>query len=100
MIAVATLAIGCSSAPKPAASSILPNPTVAYSCENGPRLQVRLDGPSASVIVDGEGPFTLPQLSSSGDLTVFSDGRRVLQIRAGRVSWAIGRATPVLCLSS
>lgn len=95
-----TVLVACAAPPSPPKASTLPNPTVAYSCENQIKLQVRLDGPSASVTVDGAGPFTLPQLSSTGDLTVFSDGQRVMQIKAGRVSFGLGRSVPAACISN
>jgi hypothetical protein len=99
LVLSAGVVVACASQPVAPTASILPAPTVGYSCENQIKLQVRLDGPSASVVVDGAGPFTLPQISSTGDLTVFSDGQRVMQIKAGRVSFGLGRAVPAACLS-
>ena len=100
VILSASTLVACATQSASPNATILPHPTVGYSCENQIKLQVRLDGPSASVTVDGAGPFTLPQLSSTSDLTVFSDGQRVMQIKAGRVSFGLGRSVPAACISN
>ena len=100
VILAAIVLAACASHPPAPSAPIASKPTVAYLCENQIKLQVRLDGPSAWVTVNGSGPFTLPQLSSSGDLSVFSDGQRVMQIKAGRVSFGLGRSVPAACTSN
>jgi len=91
---------GCHTAPPPAAgggASIFPPPVSRYSCADGTLLAVRLLGESASVQVGDQAAITLPQLSSSADLTSFSNGRQLLEIRRGQVFWGLGRSTPQPC---
>lgn len=71
-----------------------PYPASSYVCD-GTRLAVRLMGESASVSVDGAAPVTLAAIGQSG--TKFSNGRQTLIIEQGRMSWAVGRAMPVVC---
>ena len=71
-----------------------PYPVSNYVCD-GTRLAVRLMGESASVSVDGATAVDLPAIGKSG--TTFSNGRQTLIIEQGRMSWAVGRATPVAC---
>lgn len=71
-----------------------PYPVSSYVCD-GTRLDVRLMGESASVSVDGATAVDLPAIGKSG--TTFSNGRQTLIIEQGRLSWAVGRATPVAC---
>lgn len=103
---LATAAIGalalasCHTTPPPTpggGASIFPPPVSNYACQGGTRLAVRLMGESASVQVDGQPAMSLPQISSSSELTSYSSGTHVLNIRQGQVSWGVGRAMPVPC---
>lgn len=76
-----------------------PRPAVNYSCQSVLRLRVRLESTSASVTVDGDGPYTLPQVSGRTDYSVFSDGTRVLEVYRGRVSFGVGRGALQACTS-
>lgn len=73
------------------------HPIVEYMCD-GTKLAVQQLGESVSVGVNGAAPITLPQMSSTGDQVVYSNGRQSLTIQAGKTSWAMGRAAPVACV--
>lgn len=81
-------------APAPSAS-ILPPPTVAYACERGTKLTVKLLGSAAEVGVNGAAPVSLPALGEDG--TTFTNGRQTLYVKQGVVSWAIGRMAAETC---
>jgi hypothetical protein len=83
-------------APEPGVG-IFPQPVSHYVCEDGSKLVVRLLNQSAAVTVNNEPKMILPQLSSAEAMTVFSNGRQSLTIKAGKVSWAIGRMAPLPC---
>ena len=68
------------------------NPVIAYVCAPMLNLRVRIDGTSATVYVDSDGPYTLPQMSGRSDYTVYSDGQHVLQIYQSNASYGIGRS--------
>ncbi len=89
----ALLMIAC--APRPGGvGTPLPkaNPTFSYVCAPMLNLRVRFDATSASVTADGDGPFTLPQVTGRSDYTVYSDGQHVLQVYQNNASYGIGRA--------
>lgn len=67
------------------------NPTISFVCTPMLNLRVRFDATSATVTEDGDGPFTLPQISGRSDYTVYSDGQHVLQIAQNTASYGIGR---------
>lgn len=94
----AVLLASCASTPKSngAAASVSPNPVVDYRCESGEVITVRVDGPSAALRYNGVA-YTLPQLSTAAGVVVFSDGRHVVEIRQGRLFFALGRMVPRLC---
>jgi hypothetical protein len=81
-------------APRSAIGTPLPraNPTYSYVCTPMLNLRVRFDATSATVTADGEGPFTLPQVTGRSDYTVYSDGQHVLQVYQSNASYGIGRA--------
>ncbi|MEY2854855.1 MAG: hypothetical protein RL030_1987 [Pseudomonadota bacterium] len=81
-------------APEPSIGVGNPYPVSDYVCE-GTRLAVRLMGESASVSVDGAAAVELPKAGESG--TTFSNGRQMLIIEQGRLSWSPGNVTPVAC---
>ncbi len=98
IVGVAGLALAsCSAAPQTPQASILPEPTVNYSCQDGTRLAVRLLGVIAEVGVNGGAPISLPVMGNEG--TTYSNGRQTLTIIQGRTSWAVGRMMPVQCAS-
>jgi hypothetical protein len=68
------------------------NPTISFICTPMLNLRVRFDATSATVTADGEGPFTLPQVTSRSDFSLYSDGQHVLQISQNSASYGIGRA--------
>lgn len=78
--------------------AILPQPLVAYACQDGTRLTVMMRGSTAQVRVNGRAPIMLPAMGSTG--TTYSNGRQTLTIRQGQVAWATGRMMPVPCASS
>lgn len=100
-IAAATLASCQLSMPEPAPGASIgagnPYPATNYTC-GGTRLAVRLMGERASVSVDGAAAVDLPATGQSG--TTYSNGRQTLIIEQGLASWAVGRATPVVCTES
>ncbi len=74
-----------------------PGVTITYSCQSVLALRVRLEATSASVVVDGNGPYTLPQVTGRTDFTVYSDGARTLEVSQGRVSFGAGRGVLQAC---
>jgi hypothetical protein len=92
VVVIALLVAGCgprrSEVGKPLRTS---NPTISYVCTPMLNLRVRFDATSATVMADGEGPFTLPQVSGRSDYTVYSDGQHVLQVYQSNASYGIGR---------
>jgi hypothetical protein len=93
---------GMISACAPRASSVGgplngPSVTVTYSCQSVLSLKVRIESTSASVVVDGDGPYTLPQVASRMDYAVYADGTRTLEVFRGRVSFGIGRGVLQAC---
>ncbi|WP_143413187.1 hypothetical protein [Haematobacter genomosp. 1] len=93
----ALLLAGAVQADEPAAAigAENPFPVSEYSCADGTHLAVRLLGESASVSVDGGEEVDLPAMGTDG--TTYSNGQWTLSIREGRLSWAVGRATPSQC---
>ncbi len=77
------------------AASIMPPPTVAYTCERGTKLAVKMLGATAEVSVDGAEAVSLPVLGDEG--TTYTNGRQTLYVKQGVVSWAIGRAAAETC---
>lgn len=75
--------------------SIPPAPTVAYTCERGTKIAVKLTGPAAEVAVNGAEAVSLPALGEEG--TTFTNGRLTLTIVQGKVSIATGRAAAEAC---
>ena len=67
------------------------NPTISYVCAPMLNLRARFDATSATLYIDGDGPYTLPQVSGRSDYTVYSDGQHVLQIYQSNASYGIGR---------
>jgi hypothetical protein len=74
-----------------------PAPTITYSCQSVLSLKVRIESTSASVTVDGDGPYTLPQVAGRLDYAVYADGTRTLELFRGRVSFGIGRGVLQAC---
>jgi hypothetical protein len=74
-----------------------PSPTVTYACQSVLSLRVRIESTSASVTVDGDGPYTLPQVSGRTDFIRYADGTRTLELNQGRVSFGIGRGVLQVC---
>ncbi len=75
-------------------------PTVTYACTAVLALRVRLDASSASVTIDGDGPYTLSQVSGRSGFTVYSDGQRVLEIRDSIVSFGLTPRILQACIRS
>jgi membrane-bound inhibitor of C-type lysozyme len=70
----------------------LTQPTMlSYSCAPTLSLRVRVGATSATVMVDGDGPFTLPQVTSRSDYAVYSDGAHTLQLYRDQASYGVGR---------
>ena len=76
--------------------SILPQPVVAYACQDGTRLTVKMMGSTAQVRVNGGARIMLPVMGTDG--TMYSNGRQTLTVRQGQVSWALGKMMPVPCM--
>lgn len=72
------------------------HPVVEYRCGQS-TLAVQQLGESVLVRVDGAAPITLPQ-QSSGDTTIYSNGRQSITIQAGRLAWAGGPTAPIECI--
>lgn len=91
---MACVAVGVFSACAPRSSVVGtplngPQPVTVYSCGPVLSLRVRLDATSAAITAEGDGPYTLSQVSGRSDYTVYSDGTRVLQIYRGDVSFGL-----------
>ena len=96
VFAVAGLMLAsCNTVPEGSKASILPEPVVAYSCQDGTQLLVKLLGATAQVGVNGAAPISLPNMGQTG--TTYSNGRQTLTIVQGRTSWALGKMMPVPC---
>ena len=81
--------------PAPAAS-IMPPPTVNYTCERGTKLAVKMLGATTEVTFgDPAITITLPVLGDEG--TTYTNGRQTLFVKQGNVSWAIGRMAAEAC---
>jgi hypothetical protein len=94
---VALLA-ACASRPPVVGSPLeSPQPTVTYSCVKVLKLRVRIDATSASVTIDNDGPYVLPQTSARLDVAVYSDGQRTLQIFRSQAYFSVGRGQPETC---
>ncbi|MBC7843042.1 MAG: hypothetical protein H7099_12050 [Gemmatimonadaceae bacterium] len=76
------------------------NPTISFVCTPMLTLRVRFDATSATVYVDGDGPYSLPQVNGRSDYTVYSDGQHMLQIYQSNASYGIGRARLQPCTRS
>ncbi len=74
-----------------------PAPTITYSCQSVLVLRVRVESTSASVTIDGDGPYTLPQVGARADFAVYSDGTRTLEVYQSRVSFGMGRSARQAC---
>jgi len=72
-----------------------PYPVSEYTCEDGTHLAVRLFGDRASVSVNGAAAVDLPAMGQEG--TTYSNGKQILTIVQGRLSWGVGRAVPSAC---
>ena len=95
------LLTACASRQGSAVGAPLSGPTTAtYSCAPTLSLRVRLGGTSATIMVDGDGPFTLPQVTGRSDYTVYSDGAHTLQIYRDTASYGIGRGQLHPCTRS
>ncbi len=77
------------------AASIMPPPTVAYTCARGTKLAVKMLGAAAEVSVDGAEAVSLPVLGDEG--ITYTNGRQTLFVKQGVVSWAIGRMAAETC---
>jgi hypothetical protein len=89
---------GCAAiAPLPGTASQQSRFPVTYSCSKVQSLRVKLEATSASVTIDGDGPYTLPQTTGRADLTVYSDGQRTLQLSRNEVQFGQGRGQLQLC---
>lgn len=78
-------------------ASILPHPVSYYECADGTKLDVRLTGDSALIRVNGSDEIQLPQLASSGNKSVYTNGKQTVEIAGGTLSLGLGRAVPVTC---
>lgn len=88
-----TLLTACASRQGATAGTPLESPTSAsYLCPPTVNLRVRLGATSATIMVDNDGPFTLPQVTGRADFTMYSDGLHVLQISRDNASYGTGRA--------
>jgi hypothetical protein len=88
---VALLA-ACASRQGSTVGTPLVTPTsVSYLCPPTVNLRVRISATSATIMVDNDGPYTLPQVTSRTDYSVYSDGQHVLQISRDNASYGIGR---------
>ncbi len=65
--------------------------SASYLCPPTVNLRVRLSATSATIMVDNDGPFTLPQVTERADHSVYSDGLHVLQIAGDNASYGTGR---------
>ncbi len=89
---------GCASiAPLPGTTSGVSRLPVTFSCSKVLSLRVKLEATSASVTIDGDGPYVLPQTTGRADLTVYSDGQRTLQLSRNEVQFGQGRGQLQLC---
>ncbi len=103
--ALGVLALSAGSACAPRTSAVGtpldgPRPTVTYACSAVLSLRVRLDASSAAVTIDGDGPYTLSQVSGRSGFTVYSDGQRVLEIRDSIVSFGLTPRILQACIRS
>jgi hypothetical protein len=71
-----------------------------YSCIRVLSLRVTLNATSASVTIDNDGPYTLPQTGARTDMTTYSDGQRTLTIARGQVYLTLGRMAAEQCTRS
>ena len=95
------LLTACASRQGSAVGTPLSGPaTITYSCAPTLSLRVRLGGTSATIMVDGDGPFTLPQVTGRSDYTVYSDGAHTLQIYRDTASYGSGRGQLHPCTRS
>jgi hypothetical protein len=101
IVAVALCAVvaACqSTAPVPGdGASVMPHPVSYYECADGTKLDVRLTGDSALIRVNGSDEIQLPQLTSSGNKSVYTNGKQTVEIAGGTLSFGLGRAVPVTC---
>jgi hypothetical protein len=87
-----TLLTACASQQGSTVGTPLDPPSRAsYLCPPSVSLRVRLSATSATITVDNDGPFTLPQVSGRTDYTVYSDGVHVLQISRDAAAFGTGR---------
>lgn len=68
-----------------------------YTCAPTRVLHVRIRGTSATIMVDNDGPFTLPQATSRADIAVYSDGYHTLQISRDQASYGVSRGQMRAC---
>jgi hypothetical protein len=87
----ALLVMGCAPANGVGTPLRTAPPTESYVCTPMVNLRAHFNATSVTLFVDGEGPFTLPQVTGRSDYTVYSDGEHVLQIYQGNASYGIGR---------
>jgi hypothetical protein len=92
VLGVLLLSAGSGCAPRTSAvGTPLPGdrPVVVYACSAVLSLRVRLDASSATVTIDGDGPYTLPQTRGRSGFTVYTDGQRVFELRESLVSFGL-----------
>ena len=95
---LSALLAGCAATtPLPGTASAGSRFPVTYSCSKVQSLRVKIEATSASVTIDGDGPYTLPQTTGRADLTVYSDGQRTLQLARNDVQFGQGRGQLQLC---
>ncbi len=87
-----TLLTACASRQGSTVGTPLDTPTNAsYLCAPMTNLRVRLSGTTATIMVDSDGPYTLPQVTGRADYALYSDGTHVLQLSRDNTYYGIGR---------
>ena len=61
---------------------------------------MRTSATSTTIMIDNDGPFTLPQTTSRAGLTVYSDGFHTVQIYQDQASYSEGRGQLRACVRS
>lgn len=68
-----------------------PSSSASYLCPPTMNLRVRISATSATIMVDNDGPYTLPQVTTRADVSVYSDGQHELQISRDIASYGTPR---------
>ena len=94
---LASLAACGSGSPKPGTALRPAIVTLSYACTRLQSLRVRINGSSATVTLDGDGPYTLPLVTSRPDLTAYSDGQYIFRIMGSEAQFGGTRGALQAC---